>query len=163
MAKTYHAQAFSIADIHLEAFKNIFRYTIRILTNFNRSEWDAPSSIIPKKDGQVIFISDFRRLNEQVKRNAYPLLNIKDMLNKLSNFTYAMTLYLIMGYYNNFLTYVYKEVCRITAPFGKYKYNRLPMGVCIAPDIFQEIISTLMDGLEFVIFYLGDLLVITSG
>ena len=35
-----------------------------------------------------------------------------------------------------------------------------PMGVCIAPDIFQKQISALMDDLEFVRFYLDDLLVI---
>ena len=34
------------------------------------------------------------------------------------------------------------------------------MGVCIAPDIFQKQISALMDDLEFVRFYLDDLLVI---
>ena len=33
----------------------------------------------------------------------------------------------------------------------------------IAPDIFQEQMSTLMDDLEFVRVYLGNLLVITLG
>jgi Integrase zinc binding domain len=27
---------------------------------------------------------------------------------------------------------------------GKYKYLRLPMGLCISPDIFQEVMSELM-------------------
>ena len=37
------------------------------------------------------------------------------------------------------------------------------MRVCIAPDIFQEIISALIDSLEFVRVYIKDFLVITSG
>ena len=37
------------------------------------------------------------------------------------------------------------------------------MGVCIAPDIFQERMSALIDDLYFVRFYLDDLLVITLG
>ena len=43
-----------------------------------------------------------------------------------------------------------------------YEYNRIPMGVCIAPDIFQEQISAIMDDLEYVIFYLDGLIIITS-
>ena len=37
------------------------------------------------------------------------------------------------------------------------------MGVCIAPGIFQEKISALMDDLDFVRVYLENFLVITSG
>ena len=43
------------------------------------------------------------------------------MINKLSNFTYATTLDLIMGYYNIFLTDTAKKVCMITTSFGKYE------------------------------------------
>ena len=42
------------------------------------------------------------------------------MLNKLYNFTYATTLYLIMDYYNILLTDAAKKVWTITTPFGKY-------------------------------------------
>ena len=67
------------------------------------------------------------------------------MLNKLSNFPYATTLYLIRGYYNILLTSAAKKLCKTTTPFGNYEYNRLPMGVCMAPDTFQEEMSAIMD------------------
>ena len=57
---------------------------IGVLKKINSSEWATPSFIIPKKDGRVRFISDFGRLNKQIKRKPYPLPHIKDMLNKLS-------------------------------------------------------------------------------
>ena len=101
-----------------------------------------------KKDGRVIFIFDFRRPNKKSKRIPYPLPHIKDMLDKLSNFSFSTTLDLIMGNYNISFTDVAKKVCKITTPFGKYKYNRLPMGVCIAPDKFQYQMSALMEDLE---------------
>ena len=85
------------------------------------------------------------------------------MLNKLSKFSYAATLYLKLGYYNIFLTDVENKVCRMIIPFVNYKHNCLPMGVCIAPDIFQERMSALMDNLYFLRVYLGDFLVIRSG
>ena len=68
-----------------------------------------------------------------------------------------------MDYYNILLTDAFKKVCTITTPFGKYKYISLPMGVCIAPDIFKEQISALTDNLDFVSAYLDDLLIITPG
>ena len=129
----------------------------------NRSEWAAPSFIIPKKDGQARFISDFRRINKQVKRTPYTIPHIEYMINSLSNFSYATTLDLIMVYYNILLTNAAKKVCMITTPFGKYEYNHLQIGVCIAPDIFQERMSALMYDLEFVRVYLENFLVITSG
>ena len=104
------------------SFKNLDRlFPIGVLTKINRSEWAALSFIIPKKYNRVIFISDFRRLNKQIKRTPYPILNIKDMLNKLYNFSYATTLYLIFGYYNISLTDAVNKVYTITTPFGKYK------------------------------------------
>lgn len=164
-ATPYHARAYPIPVIHLKPFKQDLDRLVeaKVLTKVNRSEWAAPSFIIPKKDGRVRFISDFRRLNTMIKRAPYPLPHIQDMLYKLSNFSYATTLDLCMGYYHITLTDAAKKICTITTPFGKYEYNRLPMGCCIAPDIFQERMSTLMDDLETVRTYLDDLLIVSSG
>ena len=51
----------------------------------------------------------------------------------------------------------------IALPWGKYEYLCLPMGLVNSPDTFQEKMSTLMDGLEFVRTYLDDCLCLTSG
>ena len=37
------------------------------------------------------------------------------------------------------------------------------MGVNVSPDVFQEKMSELMEGLEFVCTYLDDLLIISNG
>ena len=84
------------------------------------------------------------------------------MLNNISNFYYAMKLDFIISYYNINITEVANKLCKIAVPFGKYKYNHLPIRVCIAPYKFQKQMSYLMDKLDFVRFYLVDLLVIIS-
>ena len=68
-----------------------------------------------------------------------------------------------MGYYHIELDSSSKALCTIVLPWGKYEYQRLPMGLCNSPDIFQEKMSTLMAGLEFVRAYIDDLLCITKG
>ena len=65
-----------------------------------------------------------------------------------------------MGYYHILLTPSTHRLCTIVLPWGKYEYCHLPMGVCNSPEIFQERMSDLMTGLEFVHTYLDDLLVL---
>ena len=67
-----------------------------------------------------------------------------------------------MGYYHIELTPNARRLCTIVMPWGKYEYNRLAMGVCSSADIFQEQMSELMAGLEFVRTYLDDILCITK-
>jgi hypothetical protein len=66
-----------------------------------------------------------------------------------------------MGYYHIELTPFSKQLCMITLLFGKYEYQRLPIGLCNSPDLFQEKISEVMLGLEFVRAYIDDILVLT--
>jgi Reverse transcriptase (RNA-dependent DNA polymerase) len=47
-------------------------------------------------------------------------------------------------------------------PWGKYKFKRLPMGIKIAPDVFQNVMSKLTQDLEYVKTYLDDLLFLTN-
>ena len=153
-AELYHARAFPISHIHESTFKKDLNclVSISVLTKVNRcSKWAAPAFIVPKKDGHVQFVTDFRKLNAQIKRSPYPLPHIKDMLLKVSNFTYATALDLVMGYcYNIRLSSDASKLCTIITPFGKYKYNQLPMGVSIAPDIFQDRICQLFNGIKCV-------------
>jgi len=87
---------------------------------------------------------------------------ISDMLQKLEGFMYATSLDLNMGYYHMKLTPFASRLCTIVLPWGKYEYTRLPMGLCVSPDIFQEKMSELMVGLEFARAYLDNLLIISK-
>ncbi len=164
-ATPYHGRAYPIPQIHERAMKIEVQRLISlgVLEECNDSEWGAPTFIIPKKDGRIRFISDFRKLNTFVKRKPYPLPRIQDMLLKLQGFRYASALDLNMGYYTIRLDPDAQKLCTIVLPWGKFKYLRLPMGLAGSPDIFQEKMSQLMRGLEFVRVYIDDILVISQG
>ena len=124
-AQPYHARAYPIPRCHQETLKMEVQRLCEagVLKKVNRSEWVAPTFIIPKKDGSVWFISDFRELNKRIKRKPYPIPKIQDMLLKLEGFKYAMSLNLNMRYYHIKLSPNSKKLCTIVLPWGKYEYQ----------------------------------------
>ena len=111
----------------------------------------------------MCFISDFRELNKRIKSRPYPIPKIQDLLLKLEGFKYATSLDLNMGYYHFRLCPNSRQLCTIVLPWGKYEYQKLPMGLCNNPDIFQEKMNELFAGFEYVRAYIDDLLVISNG
>ena len=117
---------------------------------------------ITKPDKTLRSLADLRELNKRIKRKPFPIPKINDLLQKLEVFYFATSLDLNMGYYHIGLTPYASSLCTVVLPWGKYKYLRLPMGLCNSPDIFQEKMIKLMLGLEFSRAYLDDLLVFSK-
>ncbi len=115
--------------------------------------------INPKKDSTV-HVSDFRELNKRVVRKPCPIPKISTILQELEGFTYATALDLNMGYYIISLDPMVSKMCTIICPWGKYSYERLPMGFGISADIFQAQIMDLMASLEYVQAYMENLIII---
>jgi hypothetical protein len=61
---------------------------IGVLSRCGASTWLLPSFIIPKKDGKVRWISDFRKLNEHIRRKVYHLPKITDILKRRNGYKY---------------------------------------------------------------------------
>ena len=78
-----------------------------------------------------------KELNKRILRQPYPIPKIQDLLLRLEGFRYGTTLDLNMGYYHIELSAKSKELCTIVTQWGKYDYQRLTMGMCNSPDIFQ--------------------------
>jgi hypothetical protein len=65
------------------------------------------------------------------------------MILSKEGFTFTSALDLNMGYYHIKLDADAQNPCTIVFLWntGKYKYKRLPMGIKITPDVFQNIMS----------------------
>jgi dihydroorotate dehydrogenase len=84
------------------------------------------------------------------------------MIRSMEGFTFASELDLNMGYYHIKLDADAQNLCTIVFPWRKNKYKRLPMGIKIAPDVFQNVMSKLVQDMEYVKTYLDDLLILTN-
>jgi hypothetical protein len=162
-AQPYHGKPFPVPHIHRKTLKKEVERLcdLGVIKPQSSSEWASPTFIIPKKNGQVRFISDFREVNKRLVRKPFPIPKISEVLQELEGFQFATALDLNMGYYTIRLDPTASRICTIVLPWGKYSYERLPMGVAGSPDIFQSKMADLMRTLEFVRVYLDDLLVIS--
>lgn len=64
----------------------------------SQSPWSSPIVLLAKKDGDMRFCVDYRRLNAVTKLDAYPLPRIDDALDRLSQTKYFTTLDLASVY-----------------------------------------------------------------
>ena len=135
---------------------------IGVITPDVDSPWASPCFIIPKKDGTVRFLTDFRRLNTQLERRPYPIPKISTLLQGIPKFFMVSSLDMSMGYYSTVLEKSSSKCTAFVVPWGKYRYLRLPMGISTAPDEFQARMQALLGDLPFVRVYLDDVLVLTE-
>ena len=136
-AKLFHGCAFSVPKAYEKLLRDEIQHLLDlgVLHHEQSSEWAAPSFGVPKKNQQIRFVSDFRRLNEHIVRRPFPLPSIHETHRTLEGFTFCSALDLNMGFWTIPLDNPSQELCTIILPWGKYWYQRLPMGHTCSPDI----------------------------
>ena len=89
-AVPFRCRPYPVPKHHQRVFKEELDRLVKIgvLSRTGPSEWLTPSFIIPKKDGRVRWISDFRGLNKFIKRKVYNLPKIQDILLRRSGYAF---------------------------------------------------------------------------
>jgi hypothetical protein len=130
--KPYHDRPYPIPHKHkavlikeTEWLCNIVLFGWQPLT-----QWVLPNINVPKKDGTVHTISDFRELKKHIVRKPYPILKNSTTLHELEGFTFVTAHDLNMCYYTIRLDpAASSKICTIIFPWRKYSYKRLSMGL----------------------------------
>ena len=126
----------------------------------NPTEWVSPMVPVAKKGSDKVRITvDYRKLNVNLVREVFPIPTFEELSSKLSNATHFSKLDASSGFYQIPLSESSQDLTTFITPFGRYKFLRLPMGINIAPEVYQRKMMELTENMEGVICYLDDLVV----
>ena len=125
------------------------------------SPYASPVILARKKDGSLCMCVDYRRLNAQTKRDAYPLPRILVSLDASIGARFFCTLDLASGYHQVRMHEEDREKTAFIITLGLYEYNRMPFGLCGAPATFQRLMQRCLGDLTFqmLLVYLDDILI----
>lgn len=133
-----------------------------------QSEWNSPVLLVPTKSANDSknwrLLIDYRKVNETLQDDKFPLPNIEEVINSLSGAKYFSHLDLSQGYYQCEITPEDRAITAFTTPTSQYPMTRLPMGLKISPSSFSRMMTIAMSGLnmERCLVYLDDLLIFGS-
>ena len=123
------------------------------------TDWCAGMVPVQKKNGKIRICTDFKRLNEAVKRERYILPTMDDILHKLSGASVFSKLDATSGFWQLPLDPETAKLTTFITPSGRFYYKRLPFGISSAPEIFQRTVEEILAGVPNVICYFDDILV----
>ena len=123
------------------------------------SPWASPVVLVAKKDGQIRFCIDYRRLNAITVRDVYPLPRIDDCLSVLHGNLYFSSLDLLAGYWQARMAEADKAKTAFVTHNGLFEFNVMPFGLTNAPATFQRYMDVVLAGLKWkcVLVYLDDI------
>lgn len=122
------------------------------------SAWVNALVIIRKPDNSLRICLDPKPLNEAIIQNTFKIPTIDEIAVKLNNSKVFTTLDATSGFWNIPLDEESSNLCTFGTPFGRYKFLRMPYGIKIASEVFQQKFKEIFN-LEGVEIYIDDILI----
>ena len=111
------------------------------------TDWCAGMVVVQKKSGGVCICVDLKPPNQNVLREAHPMPHVDDTLAQLSGATVFSKLDARSGFWQVPLKKSSRLLTTFITPFGQYYFNKLPFGISSAQEIFQRMMSRLLEGI----------------
>ena len=117
----------------------------------SNSSWSSPLVAVLKKNKQVRWCCDFRRLNQISKYDARPVSSIQQSLSQLHHdppYTHFCVCDLAQAYFSCYIEPSSREKTAFTCPFGLYQYRKLAFGLQAAPAVYHELVTLMKEKIE---------------
>ena len=109
------------------------------------SSWSSPVMVLPKPDGSLRFVNDFKGLNACTIPDGYSVPNVKDILFGLQGMSVFSKFDLKHAYWCIALNPDAKHLTAFFVPgLGQFQYVRLPQGINNAPATFCRVMQAIV-------------------
>ncbi len=120
----------------------------RDVIEHSNSEWKFSLILVPKSDGTMRPVIDYRALNQQTVPDKLSLPVISNILRSLgADNTLFSIIDIKFVFWQVELHDDSKDLTALSIPTGHYRFNRMPFGLCNNPLTYMILMETLLKGL----------------
>ena len=123
------------------------------------TEWVNSMVITEKPNGDLRICLDPKGLNRNILREHYPLSKKEEIFAEMCGAKWFSKLDASQAFWQIKLCDKSKDYTTLNTPFGRWAYDRLPYGVCSAPEVFHKVMEQMMENINGVRVYMDDILV----
>ena len=114
------------------------------------SPWASPIVLVSKKDGGVRPCVDYRKVNELVKPDGFPLPRVQDCLDAVAGSSYFSTFDLTSGFFQIPVKEADIPKTAFVCKYGHFEMTRMPFGLNNSASTFQRTMELVLQGLQWV-------------
>lgn len=110
----------------------------RIIAKVDKpTDW-VNSLVIVEKDGSLCLCLDPKDLNKVIKKEHFQIPTFEDVVSRLGGKKYFTVLDQKDSYWQVPLSEESSYMCTFDTPFGRYRFLRMPFGICSASEVLQK-------------------------
>ena len=99
------------------------------------TKWVNSMVVVLKPNGVVRIFLDPRDLNKAINREHYKMITLEEVTSQLSGAQYFTVLDATSGYWAMPLSKESSILTTFQTPYGRYRYLRMPFGICSAQEV----------------------------
>ena len=126
------------------------------------SEWANPLHVVPKSDGMVRLVGDYRLLNKQIKADRYNLPHIQDFTNRIQHSTVFSTVDMRSAFNQIPMHPDHKHKTSVITPWGLFAFKAMPFGLKTSAQQWQRLMDVALRGLRNHFCYVDDIIVFSK-
>ena len=111
------------------------------------SDWASPLVLVLKKDGGLRVCVDFRRLNKDTIRDNFDIGDAQALLSRLHGARVFSCVDHYTAFHNVVMAPGARKLTGFTSPFGPFEFNRMPFGLCGAPQTYARLVEKILEGI----------------
>ncbi|XP_053376976.1 uncharacterized protein K02A2.6-like [Mercenaria mercenaria] len=119
----------------------------------------SPLVVVPKGNNDVRICVDMRQANRAILRERHPIPTVDEVIHDMNSATIFSKIDLKEGFHQIELEESSRYITTFVTSKGLYRYKRLMFGINSAPEIYQYIISQVLEGLAGVKNIADDIIV----